>query len=127
MFGVEIDRMLADPKSRALTQALAGQWLQGRSLADAQPNPDRFPEMNDALKASMRGETERFVAEFLRDDSLTLGDLIDADCTFVNASLAARRSTRWPAVCVGSPSSVTRSRAGSRPGSWGRATTAPRG
>lgn len=89
VFAAEIDRMLADPKSRALTQALAGQWLQGRSLADAQPNPDRFPEMNDALKASMRGETERFVAEFLHDDSLPMGDLIDADFTFVDASLAA--------------------------------------
>jgi hypothetical protein len=89
VFAAEIDRMLADPKARALTTALAGQWLQGRSLADSQPNPDRFPEMNDAMKASMRGETERFVAEFLRDDTLTLGDLIDADFTFVDASLAA--------------------------------------
>jgi hypothetical protein len=89
VFASEVDRMLSDPKSRALTQALAGQWLQGRSLADAQPNPDRFPDMNDALKASMRGETERFVEEFLRDDALTLGDLLDADFTFVDASLAA--------------------------------------
>jgi hypothetical protein len=85
----EVDRMLADDKARALTVALAGQWLQTRSLADAQPNPDRYPEVNDALKASMRGETERFIEEFLRDDALPLAALIDADFTFVDASLAA--------------------------------------
>jgi hypothetical protein len=84
----EVDRMLNDERSRALTQALAGQWLQARSLADAQPNPDRYPEMGDALKASMRGETERFVHAFLRDDTRTLGDMLDADFTFADESLA---------------------------------------
>lgn len=89
VFAAEVDRMLADEKSRALTQALAGQWLQTRSLADAQPNPDRFPEVDDALKASMSGESARFIEEFLRDDALPLAKLINADFTFVDASLAA--------------------------------------
>jgi hypothetical protein len=89
VFLAELDRMLASDKSKALTAALAGQWLQTRSLDDAHPDPERFPGFDDALKASMKGEALRFVDAFLRDDDRKLQDMIDADFTFADAALAA--------------------------------------
>jgi hypothetical protein len=89
VFIAELDRMLLNDKSRALTEALAGQWLQTRSLDDAQPNPERFPDFTAAVRESMKKETAHFIDAFLRDDTRPLADMMDADFTFVDATLAA--------------------------------------
>lgn len=80
-------RMLSDPKSRALTENFAGQWLQLRSLADIVPDPEKFSRFNDELRSSMLRETEMFFESILREDRSVL-DFLTADYSFVNEELA---------------------------------------
>jgi mono/diheme cytochrome c family protein len=83
----QVKRMLADPKSSALVENFAGQWLTLRKLAQVSPDAQLFPEFDEDLRAAMQKETELFFEAILREDRSLL-DLIDADFTFVNARLA---------------------------------------
>lgn len=80
-------RMLRDPRASALATQFASQWLELRNLADASPDPARFPGYTDALADDLRQETERFFESVLRE-SRPIQDLVDADYTFVNGRLA---------------------------------------
>ena len=57
----EVTRMLADPKSNALVDNFAGQWLELRNLDSIRPDPDEFPQFNAQLRKAMYTETEMFV------------------------------------------------------------------
>ncbi|MCX7390783.1 MAG: DUF1592 domain-containing protein [Planctomycetia bacterium] len=80
-------RMLKDPKSKALVENFAGQWLQLRNLDTFFPDKERFPDYDDALKSAMRRETEEFFSYLVREDRSVL-EFLDADYTFVNERLA---------------------------------------
>ncbi|MDA1311820.1 MAG: DUF1592 domain-containing protein [Acidobacteria bacterium] len=83
----EVTRMLADPRSQALIENFAGQWLELRNLALASPDPDIFPEFDDELRSAIRTETELFFETVLREDR-TLADFLDGRFTFLNERLA---------------------------------------
>src|SRR5262249_50852307 len=83
----QVRRMLKDPRSRALVDNFAGQWLQLRSLKDFKPDPDLFPNFDEKLRAAMLKETELFFDNVVREDRGIL-DFLDADYTFVNERLA---------------------------------------
>jgi Protein of unknown function (DUF1592)/Protein of unknown function (DUF1588)/Protein of unknown function (DUF1587)/Protein of unknown function (DUF1595)/Protein of unknown function (DUF1585)/Ca-dependent carbohydrate-binding module xylan-binding/Planctomycete cytochrome C len=80
-------RLLADPKSRALVDNFASQWLQIRNLSLAAPNRQQFPDFDESLRRAMQKETEMFFESILREDRSVL-DFLDADYTFVNERLA---------------------------------------
>jgi hypothetical protein len=84
----EVKRMLADPKSNALAENFAGQWLEVRRLESITPDRDSFPDFDDYLRDSMKQETELFVENLLHNDGSIL-DLIDGKYTFLNERLAA--------------------------------------
>jgi uncharacterized protein DUF1592/uncharacterized protein DUF1588/uncharacterized protein DUF1585 len=80
----QVRRMLADPKSEALTSNFAGQWLYLRELANVQTAARDF----DAnLRQSFRRETELLFSTIVREDR-SLIDLLNADYTFVDERLA---------------------------------------
>jgi len=83
----QVKRMLADPKSRALVDNFASQWLMLRNLKGHIPTPGDFPNFDNELRQAFRQETELFVESIMREDR-SLIDLIDADYTFVNERLA---------------------------------------
>jgi hypothetical protein len=83
----QVRRMLADPKSAALVQNFAGQWLTLRKLDYVAPDPETFPGFDKELRAAMARETELFFEAILREDR-SLFDLLDADFSFVNERLA---------------------------------------
>ena len=83
----QVHRMLADPKSSALVQNFAGQWLQLRNLKGITPNPETFPDFDDNLREAFRTEAELFFGSMIRDDRDVL-DLMTASDTFVNERLA---------------------------------------
>jgi mono/diheme cytochrome c family protein len=83
----QIRRMLADPRSRALVENFAGQWLYLRNLQSARPDVQEFPDFDENLRRSMRTETELFFASIMREDRSVL-ELLTADYTFVNQRLA---------------------------------------
>ena len=81
-------RMLADEKSKTLATDFAGQWL---GFADfdghTRPNPERFPEYDQALREALYAEVVTFVHNLIAHDR-PLTNLIDADYTFANERLA---------------------------------------
>jgi cytochrome c551/c552 len=83
----QVKRMLADPKSRALVDNFASQWLMLRNLKGHIPTPGDFPNFDNELRQAFRQETEMFVESIMREDR-SLMDLIDANYTFVNERLA---------------------------------------
>ena len=83
----EVVRMLADPKAEALVDNFAGQWLYLRNLEVAKPDPEIFPEFNDALRESFLQETNLFFQSILREDR-PVTDLLTARYTYLNERLA---------------------------------------
>ena len=83
----QVRRLLADPRSRSLTDDFAVQWLHLRNLEDVTGDPVPFPDFDDNLVEAFRQETTLFLASTLREDRSVL-DLLDADYTFVNERLA---------------------------------------
>jgi hypothetical protein len=83
----QVRRMLADPKSRALVDNFASQWLMLRNLKGHIPVPGDFPNWDNELRQALRVETELFFESIVREDRGVL-DLITADYTFVNERLA---------------------------------------
>jgi mono/diheme cytochrome c family protein len=80
----QVKRMLADPKSEALTSNFAGQWLYLRELASVQTSAKEF---DDNLRQAFRRETEMLFESIVRDDRSVV-DLLSADYTFVDERLA---------------------------------------
>jgi hypothetical protein len=83
----QVTRMLADPRSAALVDRFAMQWLGLERLTVHGVDPERFPGWRPELTAAMTEETRRYLTEVIRSDgSLLL--LLDSDFTWVNAGLA---------------------------------------
>jgi len=80
----QVKRMLADPKSEALTNNFAGQWLFLRDLAHVQTSATNFDEN---LRQSFRTETEMLFANIVHEDDGLL-DMLNANYTFVDERLA---------------------------------------
>ena len=83
----QVRRMLADPRSRALVDNFASQWLHLRNLDSMTPDMRLFPDFDDNLRQAFRQETELFFESILREDRSVL-DLLSANYTFVNERLA---------------------------------------
>jgi len=84
----QVQRMLADPRSVALVDNFAGQWLQLRNLRAALPDQNEFPDFDDNLRQAFRRETELLFQSIIRENR-NVTDLLTADYTFVNERLAA--------------------------------------
>ena len=90
----QVQRMLADPRSDALIENFAGQWLLLRNLDAHRPDLPLFPNFDDSLRQAMRRETELFFASVLREDR-GVAELLTADYTFVNERLARHYGIPW--------------------------------
>ena len=80
-------RVLANPRSRALSTRFASQWLRLQDLEKIHPNVRTYPDFDQQLKDSMERETLLFFDSLVREDRSVL-DLFTADYTFVNDHLA---------------------------------------
>jgi Protein of unknown function (DUF1592)/Protein of unknown function (DUF1588)/Protein of unknown function (DUF1585)/Protein of unknown function (DUF1587)/Protein of unknown function (DUF1595)/Cytochrome C oxidase, cbb3-type, subunit III len=83
----QVQRMLVDPRSEALTKNFAGQWLNLRALDGHVPVAKLFPDFDDNLRQAFRRETELFFDSLVRDNR-PVTELLSADYTFVNERLA---------------------------------------
>jgi hypothetical protein len=88
-------RMLADPKSQALIDNFVGEWILGQ-MSEAAPAKESFPKFDDALKASMIGETKAFLASFLFEPR-NFKETMTTRETFVDARLADYYGIEAPA------------------------------
>lgn len=87
VISTQVRRMLADPKSRALVDNFAGQWLQLRDLGGLAPDPEKYPDFDESLRSAMRRETELLFESMIREDRSVL-DFLVADYSYVNERLA---------------------------------------
>ena len=83
----QVARMLADPRSKALTQNFAGQWLYLRRLEYQKPDRRAFPDFDVRLRNAMQTETEMFFDGVVRENRSAL-DFLDANYTYLNQRLA---------------------------------------
>jgi hypothetical protein len=90
----QVDRMLADPRSNSMATEFAAQWLGLRNLQGIERDTDRFPKFDAALISSMTNETELLFMHMLKQNR-PVGELLDADFTFVDEALAKFYGLDW--------------------------------
>ena len=87
VFETQVRRMLADPRSEAVSTRFAAQWFRLQDLDKIVPDYLFYPDYDFTLAAGFRRETELFFDSLVREDRSLL-DLLTADYTFVNERLA---------------------------------------
>ncbi|MDA1016189.1 MAG: DUF1592 domain-containing protein [Planctomycetota bacterium] len=84
----QVERMLADPKSKRFVESFTGQWLRLYDLDFTVPDQNLYPEYGQLLRQSMLDETHAFFREILDRDH-GVNDFIDSDFVMINQPLAA--------------------------------------
>jgi hypothetical protein len=87
IISAQVARMIEDPRSNALVDNFAGQWLYMRSTDDVSPDPWHYPDFDEALRHAMRTEMELFFETFLFEERSML-ELLTGTDVFVNERLA---------------------------------------
>ena len=83
----EVERMLAARGEATLARDLSAEWLDLRLIDATEPDRRMYPEFDVIVQQSMLAETQTFLETMLCDD-LSVGNLIDADFTYLNSRLA---------------------------------------
>lgn len=83
----QVQRLLHDPRSRALVDGFASRWLGLSKLPGIVPDTDLYREFDENLRDAMAKETQIFVASQMKEDRSVM-DLVSADYTYVNERLA---------------------------------------
>jgi hypothetical protein len=83
----EIDRLLADPKSKRFVEEFLGQWLKLRQIATNDPDRKLYPEFSPYLQDSMVGETRAYFRELI-DKDLDASHLVKSNFAMLNEKLA---------------------------------------
>ena len=83
----QVERMLADPKSKRFVDSFTGQWLRLDDLDFTVPDRNLYPEYNQLLRQSMLDETHAFFREVL-DRNHSVQNFIDSDFVMINQPLS---------------------------------------
>jgi hypothetical protein len=84
----QVQRMLADERTRAFVSRFFFPWLQLDSLDNSDPDEKYFPDYTVSLRDAFATETELFLLSQLREDRDPV-ELWSAGYTFLNEELAA--------------------------------------
>lgn len=84
----QVDRMLKDPKAKALGDNFAAQWLQLRRLGSFRPDPTAYSAFTPAIRQAMLTESLLFFNDIVANDRPIL-EFLESRYTFVNNALAA--------------------------------------
>jgi hypothetical protein len=84
----QITRMLEDDRSDALIDNFFAPWLQFAGLQSRKPDSEAFPHYSAALHEAILKEPRLAIAEIIRKNR-PVTELIDADYTYVNQTLAS--------------------------------------
>ena len=83
----EVERMLGDRRAMRFVEQFTEQWLHLNVLDNVAVSDDFYPEFDESLKQEMRGETQQFFAELLRENLSAL-NLLDSDFAMLNEPIA---------------------------------------
>lgn len=84
---LQVKRLLADPRSRALFDGFGAQWLGLLGLESKTFDTAMFPQMTAEMRASMVDEARLFFESMIRENRSVVG-FVDSDYTFLNGTLA---------------------------------------
>jgi len=87
VFEAQVRRMLADPRSEALSTRFAALWLRLQDLQKVDPDALSYPYFDEILADAMYRETVLLFDSLVREDRSVL-ELLTADYTFANERLA---------------------------------------
>ena len=94
----QVRRMLADPKSQALVDNFAGQWLHVRNVQTHQPSPETLFHFDDNLRKALEQEMNLFFASIMRENR----PITDLARRQLHVPERAPREALWhSAVCMG--------------------------
>jgi hypothetical protein len=83
----QIQRMLADKRSRRMVRSFSDQWLNLRGLNKVTPSLKLYPLYDDLLSHYLPIETREYL-QYLIGENLPARNLIDSNFTFLNQRLA---------------------------------------
>ncbi len=84
----QVNRRLADQRSRALFDGFGAQWLGVGGLESKAFDTAKFPQMTGEMRAAMYDEARLFFDSIVRENRSVVS-FIDSDYTFLNGTLAA--------------------------------------
>ncbi len=93
----EARRMLADRRAAGMFVEFHRQWLEFDRLDREPKDPKTYPAYTAELKAAIREESNRFVADVMGSGDGTIGSLLTSPNTQVNAPLAKLYGAPAPA------------------------------
>jgi len=102
-------RMLADARVRRLAVEFGAQWLHTRDLDKLDEKSERHFPTFASVRGALNEEPIRFFTDLFQRDGSVLA-LLDADYTFVNATLAKHYGLVARHSNVGSPASAARAK-----------------
>ena len=82
----QVDRMLADPKGKRLSQNFLRLWLELDNMGKMPPSREFVSFYRDNLESAMRRETDLFFQHVL-EENLHPVELLSADYSFINREL----------------------------------------
>jgi hypothetical protein len=89
----QVDRMLADPKSKRLTSNFLRVWLELDNIGKMPPSKEFVSFYRDNLESAMRKETELLFENVLKKN-LPPRELLSANYSFINRELAEHYGIR---------------------------------
>ena len=89
----QVERMLADPKSRRFVESFTGQWLGLQTIDATEPDSKLYPEYDEMLRFAMIEETRRCFREIL-DHDLPVHEFINSDWSILNERLGIHYGIR---------------------------------
>jgi mono/diheme cytochrome c family protein len=87
MLEKQVRRMVADPRSEALSTRFASQWLRLQDADKIRPDALLFPYWDQILTQNLVRETQLLFDSLVREDRSLL-DLLTADYSFINERIA---------------------------------------
>ena len=85
---LQVKRLLADPRSRALFDGFGAQWLGLLGLESKTFDTSMFPQLTAEMRSAMVEEARLFFESIVRENRSVV-DFVDSDYTFLNGTLAA--------------------------------------
>jgi hypothetical protein len=87
--------MLEDPRSSALAEGFAEQWLDLRHLEQASPSEEVYPEFDESVRRSMIRESKLFFLDFVGNEQ-PVSAMLQPDFAYRDGTLAAHLGVEGP-------------------------------
>ncbi|MEO0592063.1 MAG: DUF1592 domain-containing protein [Myxococcota bacterium] len=85
----EMESLLDDPRARDMAWRFAKEWLDIDRLLTLDRSPEQYPDFSASLLRDMHTEIKSYLLDILWDNERPLEEILTADFTYANQSLAS--------------------------------------